>query len=176
MHGQQYIKIYTRVITSFFPVSVTNRYSSSTSCTPLTSTRRSSIIAVITKVEGAKERNSDSHSAKKASHLNCCHYTVSRLKIRPQQMLLLVLGTGISLLSWILSACEHLPNSLPDKKKEKHRVAGVLGLQQANCKLTYSLTYLLSYLLTYLLSYLLSYLLTYLLSYLLTYLVTYLVT
>ena len=46
---------YTRVIIpSCFALGVTNRYSSSTSCTPLTSTRRSSIIAIITKVEGAQ--------------------------------------------------------------------------------------------------------------------------
>jgi len=46
---------HTRVIIlPCFALGVINRYSSSTSCTPLTSTRRSSIIAIITKVEGAQ--------------------------------------------------------------------------------------------------------------------------
>jgi hypothetical protein len=55
----------TKVIkASCFAFGVINRYSASTSCTPLTSTRRSSIIAIITKVEGAQQGNFDSHPAK----------------------------------------------------------------------------------------------------------------
>jgi hypothetical protein len=44
------------------------------------------------------------------------------------------LKPGMLLLSWTLSACEHLPNSMPEKKGGKYTVPAFIRLSQATCK------------------------------------------